>query len=106
MSALLDIMENNVINQNFVIGSRNEKTNIQIINQICNICYTHFKKKYNYKLLINYVEDRLGHDQRYAINPDLIENQQHLKNRNLIDFDYIPKNIVEDIIKEFIKVYN
>ena len=39
-------------------------------------------------------------------NPDLIENQQHLKNRNLIDFDYIPKNITEDIIKEFTKVYN
>ena len=43
--------------------------------KICNICYTHFKKKYNYKLLINYIEDRLGHDQRYAINPDLIEKK-------------------------------
>ena len=75
VSALLDIMENNVINQNFVIGSRNEKTNIQIINQICNICYTHSKKKYNYKLLINYVEDRLGHDYRYAINNQKIINE-------------------------------
>ncbi len=75
VNALLDIMEKNIINQNFVIGSRNEKTNIQIINQICDICDIHFKKKYNYKLLIKYVEDRLGHDQRYAINPDSIEKK-------------------------------
>ena len=74
VSALLGIMEKNIINQNYVIGSRNEKTNIQIINQICNICNAHFKNKYDYKFLINYVEDRLGHDQRYSINPDLIEN--------------------------------
>ena len=72
MLALLIIMENNVINKNFVIGSRNEK-NISIINEICDICNKHLKLKYDCKSLVNFISDRLGHDYRYAINPEFIE---------------------------------
>ena len=35
-------------------------------------------------------------------DPDLIENRQHLTNRQLIDFNFIPENIKDEIIKNFI----
>ena len=53
--------------------SRNEKTNIEIINNICEIVNNNLKLNYDCKFLINYVDDRLGHDFRYALNPRLIE---------------------------------
>ena len=34
VKALLNIIEQNIINQNYVIGSRNEKTNNQLIIEI------------------------------------------------------------------------
>lgn len=73
VQALLNIIEQNIINQDYVIGSRNEKTNNQLINEICDVYNNISKVKYDYKKLIIYVEDRLGHDFRYAVNPKLIE---------------------------------
>ena len=75
VNALLMIMEKNIVNQNFVIGARNEKSNINVIKEICNLCSENFNENFNYKDLIQYVKDRLGHDKRYAINPDLIEKK-------------------------------
>ena len=34
VQALLNIIEQNIINKDYVIGSRNEKTNNQLINEI------------------------------------------------------------------------
>ncbi len=96
--ALLSIMENNVINKNFVIGSRNEKSNISIINEICDICNKHLKLKYDCKSLVNFVSDRLGHDYRYAINPEFIEkslkwSSKHNFSRSIQEtFDWYLKN--------------
>ena len=73
VNALLMIMEKNITNQNFVIGARNEKSNINVIQEICNLCSDNFNENFNYKDLIQFVKDRLGHDKRYAINPDLVE---------------------------------
>ena len=35
---------------------------------------------------------------------DIISNNQHIINRNLIDFNFIPNNIKSDIIKEFLRL--
>lgn len=75
VGALLKIMEKNIVNKNYVIGARNEKTNIQVIKIICDMSNEYFNKKYNCNNLVTYVEDRLGHDYRYAINPEIIENE-------------------------------
>ncbi|WP_313801714.1 dTDP-glucose 4,6-dehydratase [Cytobacillus sp.] len=44
------------------VGGHNERTNIQVVKAIL----THLGKS---ESLISYVEDRLGHDKRYAIDP-------------------------------------
>lgn len=68
--------EGNVYN----IGGRNERTNLQIVDTICTILdekvppKEHIDKE-SYKELVTFVEDRAGHDRRYAIDATKIENE-------------------------------
>ena len=74
-SALLTVLEKGRTGQSYNIGGENEITNIEIVNKICDILNE--KKPVNqcYKKLIVFVEDRPGHDQRYAIDPTRIRNE-------------------------------
>lgn len=64
------------INQTYNIGGNNEIKNIDLVHSICEkIALKQGKNKDAYKHLINFVEDRKGHDFRYAINCDKINNE-------------------------------
>jgi len=58
------------------VGGRNERTNLQIVDTICTILDTKVPRedKTSYKDLITFVEDRAGHDRRYAIDASKLEN--------------------------------
>ena len=56
------------------IGGRNERTNLQIVHTICEILDQKVPSSASYKELISFVEDRAGHDQRYAIDATKLEN--------------------------------
>ncbi|MDD5157891.1 dTDP-glucose 4,6-dehydratase [Sulfurimonas sp.] len=64
-------LEANVYN----IGGRNERTNLQIVDAICTILDIKAPKETSYKKLITFVEDRAGHDRRYAIDATKLENE-------------------------------
>jgi dTDP-glucose 4,6-dehydratase len=57
------------------IGGRNERNNNQIVERICTLLDTMKPKSdgSSYNSLITYVEDRAGHDRRYAIDATKIE---------------------------------
>jgi dTDP-glucose 4,6-dehydratase len=57
------------------IGGRNERTNLQIVDTICTILDTKVPTKKSYKELITLVEDRAGHDRRYAIDATKLETE-------------------------------
>jgi len=58
------------------IGGKNERNNNYIANKICELLDTIVPlKNKSYKDLITYVEDRAGHDFRYAIDASKIENE-------------------------------
>ena len=57
------------------IGGRNERTNLQIVDAICSILDEKVPKGSSYKELITFVEDRAGHDRRYAIDATKLENE-------------------------------
>lgn len=57
------------------IGGRNERTNLQIVDRICTILDEKVPQDKSYKELITFVEDRAGHDRRYAIDATKIENE-------------------------------
>jgi len=56
------------------IGGCNERTNLQIVNTICTILDEKVPASKSYKELITFVEDRAGHDRRYAIDATKLEN--------------------------------
>jgi len=63
--------EGNVYN----IGGRNERTNLQIVDAITTILDKKVPKETSYKELITFVEDRAGHDRRYAIDATKLESE-------------------------------
>ncbi len=76
--------------ETYNIGGRNERDNLYIVNKICEILDEKVprksylplngdtpvpKGKVGYKELITFVEDRAGHDRRYAIDATKIEDE-------------------------------
>ncbi|EJR0797587.1 dTDP-glucose 4,6-dehydratase [Campylobacter coli] len=57
------------------IGGRNERTNLQIAYKVCELLDQYRPKDISYKTQITFVEDRAGHDRRYAIDASKIENK-------------------------------
>tara|TARA_A100001015_G_scaffold283170_1_gene348228 strand:- start:4479 stop:5492 length:1014 start_codon:yes stop_codon:yes gene_type:complete len=55
------------------IGGKNEKTNLEIVNKICDILDKKIPNDKPYNTLITFVEDRAGHDKRYAIDATKIQ---------------------------------
>ncbi|MCY1457042.1 dTDP-glucose 4,6-dehydratase [compost metagenome] len=50
------------------VGGHNEKTNLEVVKEI-------LKQLDKPESLIQYVEDRLGHDRRYAIDPTKLQKE-------------------------------
>ena len=63
------------------VGGRNERNNNQIAQRICTLLDTMKPKvdRSSYNSLITYVEDRAGHDRRYAIDATKIETELEWK---------------------------
>ncbi len=63
--------------ETYNIGGRNERDNLFIVNYICSILDEKKPKAdgTSYKELITFVQDRAGHDRRYAIDATKIENE-------------------------------
>lgn len=75
-SGIWAVMQQGRLGQTYNIGGENEWTNIDLINQLCDIvAVRHGKAKNAYKQLISFVRDRPGHDRRYAINCDRIKSE-------------------------------
>jgi dTDP-glucose 4,6-dehydratase len=83
------------------IGGRNERTNLQIVASICNILDIKIPKETSYKELITFVEDRAGHDRRYAIDATKLENELGWKDDE--DFDSGIVNTIEWYLGKYAK---
>ena len=82
------IIRKGKIGEVYNVGGNNEKTNIEVVKLILD-------ELGKSKDLITYVEDRKGHDQRYAIDPSKIK----------CDLGWFPETKFEDGIKNTIKWY-
>ncbi|QMU66479.1 MAG: dTDP-glucose 4,6-dehydratase [Flavobacteriaceae bacterium] len=68
------VYKNGRIGETYAIGGRNERSNLYIAHTICELLDQIKPKKSSYKTQIRFVEDRPGHDFRYAIDASKIEN--------------------------------
>lgn len=83
------------------IGGKNERKNIDIANTICGILDELRPGAKSYKSLITFVEDRAGHDRRYAIDASKIERE--LGWRADESFESGIKKTVEWYLKKYFK---
>ena len=113
--ALYTLVNNGRIGETYNIGGHNEKTNIEVVNTICEILDELVPLKLNeeknddkilnpqsstksiqtYKDLITFVNDRPGHDFRYAIDASKIQKE----------LNWAPKESFKTGIKKTIEWY-
>jgi len=79
-SAICAVLEQGRCGEVYNIGGLNEKENIMIVHTICDILdelrpMTVSDELTSYRELITYVDDRPGHDRRYAIDANKIEKE-------------------------------
>lgn len=62
------VLHKGKVGEVYNVGGHNEKTNIEVVKEI-------LKQLDKPETLIKYVEDRLGHDRRYAIDPTKLQTE-------------------------------
>ncbi|KAA8675286.1 dTDP-glucose 4,6-dehydratase [Clostridium sp. HV4-5-A1G] len=88
------VLNHGKIGQVYNIGGHNERTNIHIVKIIISYIHDNVNSSVN-ENLIEYVQDRKGHDRRYGIDPSKIKNE----------LGWYPETKFEDGIVETIEWY-
>lgn len=85
------------LGETYNIGGNAERKNIDIVNAICNLLDKLNPRQdgNSYSKQITFVTDRLGHDKRYAINPEKIAS----------DLNWHPKHTFENGLEDTVKWY-
>lgn len=104
-NAVIKVLKEGKPGETYNIGGESEKTNIEIIEKLCEILEVkrpshenqNMEKDKNYLDLISFVKDRPGHDRRYAINCDKIKKELGFKQS--INFEAGMENTVDWYIK-------
>ena len=76
-SAIREILKQGHIGDTYNAGGWNEKTNLEVVENLCAIL-DELKPKLDgksYRDQITFVQDRPGHDRRYAIDPSKLERE-------------------------------
>mgnify|MGYP003521332588 FL=1 len=73
-SAIRRVLEAGIPGETYNIGGWNEKPNIDIVKMICDLLGETYPNS-TFQNLITYVQDRPGHDRRYAIDAKKIERE-------------------------------
>ena len=99
VEALVEILNNGEAGETYTVGGNCERTNLDVVKAICNTLEKlqpkHPKRIFKYSDLISFVEDRPGHDYRYAIDNGKIER----------DFKWKPKESLETGVYKTVSWY-
>ncbi|MGD9859919.1 MAG: dTDP-glucose 4,6-dehydratase [Marinobacterium sp.] len=73
--ALYRVVTEGKVGETYNIGGHNEKQNIEVVHTICDILQELAPAETHYRDLITHVQDRPGHDRRYAIDASKIQRE-------------------------------
>jgi len=97
--ALYKVVREGKVGETYNIGGHNERKNIDVVRTICEILDELAPSKLegieHYADLITFVQDRPGHDLRYAIDASKIQR----------DLDWVPQETFESGIKKTVQWY-
>ncbi len=85
------------IGESYNVGSHNERTNLEVVNQLC-LLLDELRPREggkSYRDLITFVQDRPGHDRRYAIDPSKI----------IRELDWTPVETFESALRKTVQWY-
>jgi dTDP-glucose 4,6-dehydratase len=74
-AALLLVARAGIVGESYNIGGNNEWRNLDVVYAICDLMNESLPRDGGYRDLISYVTDRPGHDLRYAIDSQKIQNE-------------------------------
>lgn len=93
--ALYTVITKGMIGETYNIGGHNEKKNLEVVLNVCDLLDELVPKNTSYREQITYVTDRPGHDRRYAIDASKISN----------DLNWEPKETFESGIRKTVVWY-
>ena len=97
--ALIKVITEGGVGETYNIGGHNEKTNLKVVETICDLLEELTPEKPvgvdNYRDLITFVNDRPGHDARYAIDASKIG----------LELGWIPKETFETGLRKTVQWY-
>ena len=93
--ALFKVVTEGKVGETYNIGGHNEKQNIDVVHTICDILQELAPADANYRDLITNVQDRPGHDRRYAIDASKIRR----------DLAWEPEETFESGIRKTVQWY-
>jgi dTDP-glucose 4,6-dehydratase len=73
--ALYKVVTEGSVNETYNVGGHNEKQNIEVVHIICDLLDELRPSTDSYRKLITHVQDRPGHDLRYAIDASKIQRE-------------------------------
>lgn len=93
--ALHKVITEGQVGETYNIGGHNEKRNIDVVHTLCDLLYELAPTKTHYRDLITFVEDRPGHDLRYAIDAGKIQR----------DLGWTPQETFETGLRKTVEWY-
>ena len=93
--ALLAVSEKTLKFNRYNIGANQEIPNVDLANMICELLDSKLKRDSSFKDLIDFVEDRPGHDFRYSINAERIKE----------DLGFEPKFVLKEGLNQTVDWY-
>lgn len=96
ISALMSVVKRGTVGSTYVIGGMQEMSNIDLVNTICELLDEEIPiVGKTYSSLVTFVEDRPGHDVRYAINPRKI----------MTELDWMPNISLREGLRSTVRWY-
>jgi len=80
--AIWDIIQKGIPGESYNVGGGNQPTNLEIVYTICEVLDELDEANKPHDQLIEYVNDRPGHDRRYAMNTTKIQHELGWEPRN------------------------
>lgn len=93
--ALIRVVKEGDPGETYNIGGNNEKQNLEVVEQICDVLQELRPQETRYRDLISFVADRPGHDKRYAIDASKIRKK----------LGWIPEENFESGIRKTVRWY-
>jgi len=73
-AAIREVLAHGRVGETYNVGGQSEKSNLEVVHTLCDLLdQLKPKKRGSYRDQITFVNDRLGHDRRYAIDTSKVE---------------------------------